>query len=722
MQGLTLSRFPPVRPGFRRLDAAVARGFLTRPPELRTRDDLDPIGGRAPAAADRFDVLGQHRGLIDHDVTCQGGVPELTTANRANHVEACEVAAVAAAKARSLVGERKGHGANLPPTDDTQRRRTPALTCEAMTVLRSDQLSLTDLTAEENLADLTFVVVDLETTGGPASSAGITEIGAVKVRGGEVLGEFATLVQPDAPIPAHIQALTGITHSMVVDAPSVAGAVAAFGEFAGDSVLVAHNAPYDLGFLKAACARHDLTWFPGRSLDTARLARVALQRGEVRNCKLSTLAAHFHSPVVPEHRALADARATTHVLHRLFERIGSMGVHTWSDLRAFVSRVSAEQRAKRHLADGLTTGPGVYTFVDQQGAALYIGTSRNVRNRVRTYFTATETRARMAEMVSIASRVDVIPCATQLEAQVRELRAIAAQQPRYNRRSRRAEITWWLRLSEEAAPRLITVRVAGDAIPQGVWGPFASRSAARDAAETIADSTGLRSCTGTLPATPRHDSAQCLRGHLGQCPAPCMRTHNTAAHDHSVALTRRILDGDVRAIIEKTQHRLVQLTNEERFEEAADVRDRMTNVCTVSERHHRLTSLIEAGRVIAAEADGAGGWDIHVITRGRLVAATHAARGTDPRAAVRALVATAEDHNAGRGLLAEATLLAHWLEQPGVRLINVETPLTWPVAASSAFVVAARKKGARSSGARGCDSRSPVGPAPGVSSVSRIAH
>ncbi len=241
------------------------------------------------------------------------------------------------------------------------------------------QLTLDELAAEEPLASAVFVIVDLETTGGPATEAGITEIGAVKVRGGQTLGEFATLVDPDRNIPAHIQAMTGITPGMLRDAPSVAGAVASFGEFAGDAILVAHNAPYDLGFLKAACARHHLSWFPGRSLDTARLARVALHPGEVRNCKLATLAQYFHSPVTPVHRALADARATTHVLHRLFERVGSFGVVTWSDLRAFVSRVSTEQRTKRHLADGLPTGPGVYTFVDAQGAPLYIGTSRNVR-------------------------------------------------------------------------------------------------------------------------------------------------------------------------------------------------------------------------------------------------------------------------------------------------------------------------------------------------------
>lgn len=580
------------------------------------------------------------------------------------------------------------------------------------------QLSWADLADEEALAEVTFVVVDLETTGGPATSAGITEIGAVKVKGGEVLGEFATLVQPDVAIPAHIQALTGITDKMVRDAPSVSGAVASFGEFACDAVLVAHNAPYDLGFLKAACARHDLTWFPGRSLDTARLARVALHRGEVRNCKLATLAHHFGSPVTPVHRALSDARATTHVLHCLLERVGFMGVRTWPDLRAFVSRVSTEQRAKRHLADGLPAGPGVYTFVDARGAALYIGTSRNVRTRVRSYFTAAETRARMTEMISIATRVDVIPCATSLEASVRELRAIAESQPRYNRRSRRAGTTWWLRLSQEPAPRLVTVRSIGDVIPEDAFGPFASRGMAREVAETIADATGLRTCTGTLPARPRHATPQCLRGHLDQCPAPCSQQGDAGAYLHAITATRAVLSGDVRGVVDRARRRMTHLASCERFEEAADTRDQLVDLCAVSERHHRIQALINAGRIVAASSDNAGGWDIHVIHAGRLVAATHAPAGSDARGAARAAMLTAEDHRRGSGVLAEAALVAAWLETPGVRLVHVDHPLAWPSGTSVTITHDQRDRLERS-GRHG--STSPVGPAPGVRPITRMA-
>jgi DNA polymerase-3 subunit epsilon len=312
------------------------------------------------------------------------------------------------------------------------------------------------------LSDVTFVIVDLETTGGAPADAGITEVGAVKVRGGERIGEFQTLVNPGQSIPPFVAALTGITDSLVATAPRLTAVLPSFLDFARDCVLVAHNAPYDIGFLRGACAAIDMPWPDPVVLDTARLARVALLRDEVRNCKLSTLAAHFHSPVTPTHRALDDARATTDVLHGLLERVANLGVSTLEDVQAFTSRVSTAQRTKRHLADGLPDTPGVYIFEDPQGVPLYVGKSRRIRTRVRSYFTAAEQRRRMAEMVRIAERVTPIPCATDLEAHVREIRIIEAQQPRYNRRSRRAGTVSWLKLTVEPAPRLSVVRAVVD--------------------------------------------------------------------------------------------------------------------------------------------------------------------------------------------------------------------------------------------------------------------
>jgi DNA polymerase-3 subunit epsilon len=252
------------------------------------------------------------------------------------------------------------------------------------------------------LRDTTFVVVDLETTGGSPASSAITEIGAVKVRGGEILGEFQTLVDPGFGIPPFITVLTGITDAMVAAAPRMSEVLPAFLEFARNTVLVAHNAPFDLGFLRAACQEFGHTWPSFRKVDTAVLARRTLNREEVRNCKLGTLAAYFRASTTPTHRALADARATVDVLHGLLERLGNLGVHTLEELETYTTQVSEAQRRKRHLAVGVPNAPGVYLFRDASDRPLYVGTSRDLRTRVRQYFVSSEQRSRMAEMINAA--------------------------------------------------------------------------------------------------------------------------------------------------------------------------------------------------------------------------------------------------------------------------------------------------------------------------------
>ena len=307
-----------------------------------------------------------------------------------------------------------------------------------------------------HLSQVTFCVVDLETTGGAETDA-ITEFGAVKVRGGEILGRFQTLVNPKGQIPPLIAVLTGITNTMVADAPPLRQVLPAFLAFAENTVIVAHNAPFDTGFLRRGCEALGYPYPKWPVLDTAALARAILLRDEVPNCRLATLATHFRSVTTPNHRALTDAEATVDVLHALIERVGNLGVQTIEDLREFTRRVSPQRRAKRTWAKDLPEQPGVYLFVAERDGSrevLYVGTSRNIRRRVRTYFTAAEKRPRMEEMVRVATGVEAVPCATALQAEVVELRLIASHAPRYNRRSKFPERNLWIKITEEAFPRL----------------------------------------------------------------------------------------------------------------------------------------------------------------------------------------------------------------------------------------------------------------------------
>ncbi|MGH3423682.1 MAG: DEDD exonuclease domain-containing protein, partial [Nocardioidaceae bacterium] len=426
-----------------------------------------------------------------------------------------------------------------------------------------------------DLREVTFCVVDLETTGGsPRGGSMITEFGAVKVRAGEVLGEFQTLVNPEASIPAFIAVLTGISDAMVATAPRIDAALPAFLEFARGCVLVAHNAPFDVGFLRHFAAELDQPWPGFETLDTATLARRVLTADEVPNCKLATLAGHFSATTTPDHRALSDARATVDVLHALIGRLGTLGVNTLEEVSTFSSRVSPAQRRKSHLADHLPYRPGVYLFRDAHDHVLYIGTSKNLRARVRSYFTSSETRTRMGEMVALAARVEGIECATALDAQVRELRLIARHKPAYNKRSRHPERATWVKLTKEPWPRLSLVRKVVDD-EADYLGPFSRRSSAESAVAALHEVFTIRQCSGRLPVRPA--STACALAEMGACMSPCDGTAEPEAYARQVSLLREALTVNPRTVIDTMVSKMHALSEQSRFEDAGTQRDRLAS-------------------------------------------------------------------------------------------------------------------------------------------------
>lgn len=556
------------------------------------------------------------------------------------------------------------------------------------------------------LRETTFVVVDLETTGGSARDDRITEIGAVKVRGGEVLGELQTLVDPRAPIDPYVQALTGITNRMVADAPSIRSVLPTFLQFAGLSsgtVLVAHNARFDLGFLRAAARAMQVPWPNHRTADTVLLARRALGRDEVRNFKLGTLASYLGARTTPTHRALDDARATVDVLHALLERLGSLGVHTTDELLALIAERTPAQRAKRALADGLPTGPGVYIFRDPQGAALYVGKSASIRRRVRSYFTASEPRARMREMVQLTARVEAVDCAHDLEAQVRELRLIDALAPRYNRRSKNARRAVWLRLTDERFPRLSVVhRARTDAGPQ--IGPFPSRAIAHDALDAIHDATPMRRCTERITAT--QAPAACILAEIGKCLAPCTGTLSPQRYADVLAPIVQAASSDPEPLLAPLLRRIDDLAAGERFEDAAAVRDRAQALIDGLRRSQQLQQLGSVARMVLAAPAGHDRWDIAVVVRGRLAGAAVAERTSMVLPIARELRAAdqyfCDDPAEAIGHEHEETrVIARWMLERSARLVELDGELVSPARGAARWV--GRLGERRSSGARRYD-------------------
>ncbi len=552
-----------------------------------------------------------------------------------------------------------------------------------------------------SLADTTFVVLDLETTGGAADGGGITEIGAVKVRAGQELGVFATLVNPGERLPPFITVLTGITEAMLAPAPPIEAVLPSLLEFLRGSVLVAHNAPYDVGFLKAACARHGYTWPQPRVLDTAAVARRALTRDEVPNRKLGTLAQFFRAAVQPTHRALDDARATVDVLHGLIERLGSFRVHTLGDAIEFAKAVTPTQRRQRHLADGLPHAPGVYVFRAADDRALYVGTSKDIATRVRSYFTASEKRARISEMLGAATRVEAVECAHSLEAEVRELRLIAAHAPPYNRRSKYPERVVWLKLTAEAYPRLSVVRALADD-GAAYLGPFSSRRTAELAAAGVYDAVPLRQCSHKLSV--RTPTPACALAELGRCPAPCEHKITPEAYEETAALPfRTALDGDPSQVVEALMTRIDELSDKRRYEEAAVLRSRLIALLRATVRMQKLTALTRLSEIVAARRDTVGGWEISVVRHGRLAAAATSPPREHPRPTLDAVRLTAETVLPGRGPVPAASAeeterILAWLERPDTRLVETSGDWVSPVRGAARFTSLLTRAEAAASG------------------------
>ena len=537
------------------------------------------------------------------------------------------------------------------------------------------QLSFADLgEAELSLRETTFVVVDLETTGGRAQAGpdghcdAITEIGAVKVRGGEVIGEFATLVDPQRSIPPKIVELTGITTAMIRDAPPISTVLPMFLEFARGAVLVAHNAGFDMGFLRAAAEQCGIPWPRPTVLCTVRLARRVLTREEAPSVRLSELARLVGSSTEPTHRALDDARATVDVLHALIGRVGNQGITTYGELRGFLPGVSNAQRAKRALAQSLPHRPGVYLFRGPSTEVLYVGTATDLRRRVHQYFNGSDRRTRITEMVGLATAVDHIECAHPLEAGVRELRLLAAHAPPYNRRSRFPHRWWWVTLTDEAFPRLSAVRSPRHG---RVVGPFQARADALDTADLIARFTGVRTCTGRIAGHAEHGPA-CPDREVSPCPAH----RGVSAADYAPAPGRAaaLIDGVGNEALAAAVQRVTDLAERGRYESAARLRDHIADAVEVLWRGQRLRTLAGLAELVAAAPDGSGGWHLAVIRHGQLAAAGCARRGVPPMPVVDALLAGAQvvlpqPAPLGGALVEETSLISRWLAQPGVRIV-----------------------------------------------------
>ncbi len=383
------------------------------------------------------------------------------------------------------------------------------------------------------LSQVTFVVVDVETTGGSPTTASLTEVAAAKYRGGELLGSFQTLVRPDERIPPVITALTGISDAMVADAPRIGEMLPSFLEFVGSAVLVGHNLRFDLSFLDHALASTGRDRLPNATVDTLALAR-RLVRDLVPDCRLGTLAASLRLPHSPTHRALADVLATGDLLHAMLERAGSFGILGLEELLNLPTLVGHPQAAKLPLTTRLPHRPGVFWLANAAGVVLYVGKATDLRAHVRSYFAA-ERQPMVGRLLCQLHAIDHRVCPDTLTAAVIEDRLTRAWSPHFNRLGR-----------TRARRGMSTARINRNST---IRGP--------------------------------HDAAK--------------RPHGNTKR--RLTWSDADLDMDPHGLLAPMAERLTELSNQQRFEEAVAIRDEAERLRQLLETRRRVKSLHDAGRV-----------------------------------------------------------------------------------------------------------------------------
>jgi DNA polymerase-3 subunit epsilon len=381
------------------------------------------------------------------------------------------------------------------------------------------------------LEDAELVVFDLETTGLAAGRDQICEIGAVRVRGLELVDSFQSLVNPRVALPEPIARLTGLREQELRGAPKISTVLRRFLAFAGDELLVAHNARFDQRFLERQLGDRRLSEPP---LCTAALARRLLE-GRLRRVGLASLAHFFGVPTQPCHRALPDAEATAQVLVHLIGLAQETGARRLSELRCLAAPRKRRVHDKRHLARGAPSRPGVYLFRDRHDQVLYVGRARDLRARLRSYFRSERQRPSVEAALLALTRIEWRVLGSELEAALEELRLIRELAPPANSRGRRREQGVYLR---RRGDEFVVSKKAS------ALGPIGSRRQASLAARALA------SCTD-----------EDLDGLLRGGPLPRLR------------------------------ERLAHLAESQRYEQAARLRDRIEALENVVERLRRLDRL-----------------------------------------------------------------------------------------------------------------------------------
>jgi DNA polymerase-3 subunit epsilon len=505
---------------------------------------------------------------------------------------------------------------------------------------------------QRSLDDVEFVVLDTETTGLRPGSDRVIEVAAVRLRAGELINSFQSLINPERRIPSFIVKFTGITPEMLIDAPSAGEIFPTFLQFIEGAVLVGHNLSFDLNFLTHEAQLLGQV-FPGDGLDTIPIARRFLPG--LKRFKLDMVANYLKIPATNRHRAMGDTQVTAAVFLRLLELARQQDIHTLGHLRlrlqlpvawsgditqASVSPRGKSWRADDKLAPGsapttrptgslllnpawkkdFPTKPGIYMMKDEHEQVIYVGKAKNLKARLSSYYSQPLGYTRkMDGLLQNVKEIQFRVLGSELEALLVESQLIKALQPAYNVQLRNYELYPFIKIDiQHPFPRVYATReVAADGARY--FGPFRSRHVVDATIELIQKLFPIRTCTRGLPPATK-PSDPCLRLHLGRCSAPCRGGADSAEYHRVIEQVCAFLGGEREDLFERLRRQMHEASQQLNFERAAWFRDAIRSADEVLIGQRLITGAVESNNLfIVYPSSQEECNEVFLIRHGRLV-------------------------------------------------------------------------------------------------------
>jgi DNA polymerase-3 subunit epsilon len=541
-----------------------------------------------------------------------------------------------------------------------------------------------------SLAHTPFVVVDLETTGGSAVYDRVLEVAAIRVEDGVVQARLERLTAPGVPIPPFVTRLTGINAELVRGKPTFESVLPELRRLFEGAVVVAHNASFDCNFLGHAFARAGLAW-QGERLCTLRLARRLIPG--LHSYRLDSLCAALGFTFVQRHRAGPDAEATLTLLEHLLQTAFGNGINTLAALLRVQQQKVTRRRRKGRVDEAqvasLPTGPGVYLLKDLTGQVVYVGKSVNVRQRVRTHLRPSGTahgpaQPRLRRRLPLIADVEAIETRTELEALLLESKLVKRYLPEANSLLRDFHDYPFIKVDmHDPHPRLEATR---ERPMDGTlyFGPFRRAGVVSSAVTFLNEQLGLRQCSGRL----KPGQSACALLEMKKCLGPCVGAVTDAEYSAAVDAGLRVLRGQESDVLDRACARRDDLAEGLRFEEAAELRDRIRDVESIVSVQQRLSAFSDRHVVLVTPDRDADRRRVMLIRAGRLVEEVSLQVRATPahlRYLLRRVYTPSTAAQVSRAELDDLLILDAWLKRHQAEVREISVSLHDPAASVAAL-------------------------------------